>query len=77
MFLKLIKCAYEIRRHIEAFSIRSINRFIVICAFLASITLCVENLKLRILSLRASRKINEDRLKNRTIRTLGEEDTTF
>ena len=61
----------------ETFSLRSVNRFIVIREFLASLTLCVENLKLRILPLRACRKINEDRLKNRAIWTPGEEDMTF
>ena len=39
--------------------------------------MCVESLKLEISPLRASRKINEVRLKNRAIRTSGEEFRMF
>ena len=54
----------KIGENLGAFSIRSINHFIVISAFLDFFfILRVENLKLRILSLRVSQTINEDRLK--------------
>ena len=59
MLLRMFMKVNNVGEPIEAFSIRSFNCFIVIRAFFASLILCVENLKLKILPLRASQKINE------------------
>ena len=59
MFLKLIKYVNKVGEHLELFSIRSVNRIVVICAFLDLLIECVESLKLEITPLRTSRKINE------------------